>query len=393
MTARLILNAKTGQKVGLGNGLRLICDSRNGARYFELRKRVRGKDYSWGVGSVETLTIPGCNKALSSARQQANKILDALASGADPSGIGKSAKSGEILTGRSPVRDVAKQFVASKGQEWSSETYRDRWLNSLEIHCKWLMDSPIADITLDNVIEAIQPHWTVRTDTAERMARKLSRIFTYAEVKKLRIGDPADQKYLSHVLPQKGKIAPVKHREAMDYRDCPALYKTLSGSDTASAKALQWVMLSACRSAEGRKMTWGEIDLEKQVWTMHADRTKQRRAFTAPITNEMAKIIQWASPIQRSEYVITLTGTPLSDVAIAKLLKRHTFQNNTVHGLRTSFRTWCQETGVEEVISEYCLNHVVGSKVRRAYARSDMLEERTRVMTDWADFLTSGVGN
>jgi len=393
LTARLILTAKTGQKVGLGNGLRLICDSRNGARYFELRKRVRGKDYSWGVGSVETLTISGCNKALSSARQQANKILDALASGADPSGIGKSAKSGEILTGRSPVRDVAKQFVASKGQEWSSETYRDRWLNSLEIHCKWLMDSPIADITLDNVIEAIQPHWTVRTDTAERMARKLSRIFTYAEVKKLRIGDPADQKYLSHVLPQKGKIAPVKHREAMDYRDCPALYKTLSGSDTASAKALQWVMLSACRSAEGRKMTWGEIDLEKQVWTMHADRTKQRRAFTAPITNEMAKIIQWASPIQRSEYVITLTGTPLSDVAIAKLLKRHTFQNNTVHGLRTSFRTWCQETGVEEVISEYCLNHVVGSKVRRAYARSDMLEERTRVMTDWADFLTSGVCN
>lgn len=393
MTARSILNAKAGQKVGLGNGLRFICDARNGARYFELRKRIRGKDYSWGVGNVETLTIPGCNKALSSARQQANKILDALASGADPSGIGKSAKSGEILTGRSPVRDVAKQFVASKGQEWSSETYRDRWLNSLEIHCKWLMDSPIADITLDNVIEAIQPHWTVRTDTAERMARKLSRIFTFAEVKKLRIGDPADQKYLSHVLPQKGKIAPVKHREAMDYHDCPTLYKRLSETDTASAKALQWVMLSACRSAEGRKMTWAEIDLGKQVWTMHAGRTKQRRAFTVPITNEMAKIIQWASPIRRSEFVITLTGTPLSDVAIAKLLKRYTFQCNTVHGLRTSFRTWCQETGVEEVISEYCLNHVVGTKVRRAYARSDMLEERARVMTNWADFLTSDMSS
>jgi len=60
-----------------------------------------------------------------------------------------------------------------------------------------------------------------------------------------------------------------------------------------------------------------------------------------------------------------------------------------VHGLRTSFRTWCQDTGVEEVVAEYCLNHVVGSKVRRAYARSDMLEERMRVMTDWAEFLSS----
>ena len=389
MTARQVLNAKAGQKVGLGNGLRLVCDKRNDGRYFELRKRVRGKDYSWGVGNVETLTIAGCNKALSSARQQADKILEALASGADPAGIGKSAKSGEVLTGRSPVRDVAKQFVASKGQEWSSAEYRNRWLNSLEIHCKWLMDSPIADVTLDNVIAAIKPHWAVRTDTAERMARKLSRIFTYAEVLKLRTGDPADQKYLSHVLPQKGKVAPVKHREAMDYRDCPALFCKLSESDTASAKALQWVMLSACRSAEGRKMTWNEVDLERRVWTMEAGRTKQRREFSVPITSEMSKIIEWASTIRCSQFVITLTGTPLSDVAIAKTLKRHTFQSNTVHGLRTSFRTWCQDTGVEEVVAEYCLNHVVGSKVRRAYARSDMLEERMRVMTNWAEFLSS----
>ena len=390
MTAKQVLNAKPGQKVGLGNGLRLVCDARNGARYFELRKRVRGKDYSWGVGSVETLTMAGCNKALSAARQQADKILDALASGADPSGIGKSAKSGEVLTGRSPLRDVARQYVANKGGEWSSDRHRADWLNSLEMHCSWLMDSPVADITLDSVIEAIQPHWSVRTETASRMRAKLSRIFSYAVVMKLRNDDPADWKLLSHVLPQQAKIAPVKHRVAMDYQDCPALYKTLSESDTASSKALQWVMLSACRSAEGRKMTWDEVDLGKRVWTMEAGRTKQRREFAVPITDEMVEIIQWASPIRRSEFVITLTGTPLSDVAIAKLLKRHTFQTNTVHGLRTSFRTWCQETGIEEVVSEYCLNHVVGSKVRRAYARSDLFEERLEVMSRWSEYLTSG---
>jgi len=54
--------------------------------------------------SVETLTIAGCNKALSSARQQADKILDALAAGADPAGIGKSARLHQVLTGRSPER-------------------------------------------------------------------------------------------------------------------------------------------------------------------------------------------------------------------------------------------------------------------------------------------------
>ena len=389
MTARQVLNAKAGQKVGLGNGLRLVCDKRNDGRYFELRKRVRGKDYSWGVGNVETLTIAGCNKALSSARQQADKILEALASGADPAGIGKSARSGEVLTGRSPLRDVARQYVANKGGEWSSDRHRANWLNSLERHCSWLMDAPVADITLDTVIEAIQPLWSVRTETASRMRAKLSRIFSYAVVLKLRTDDPADWKLLSHVFPQKAKIAPVKHRMAMDYQDCPALYRKLSGSDAASSKALQWVMLSACRSKEGRHMTWDEIDLDNSVWTLKAERTKQRRDTRIPITGEMLKLIEWAEPVRRGDLVLTLSDGPLSDQAIGKHLKRHTFQTNTVHGLRTSFRVWCQETGVDDNLAEMCLGHLVGSDVRRAYARSDMLEERMRVMTDWAEFLSS----
>ena len=387
MTAKQVLNAKAGQKVGLGNGLRLVCDKRNGGRYFELRKRIRGKDYSWGVGSVEKLTMAGCNKALSAARQQTDKILDALAAGADPSGIGKSARSGEVLTGRSPLRDVAKQFVSDKGQEWSSDRYRDRFLSSLEIHSKWLMDSPIADINLEMVIEAVKPIWQVKTDTASRMATALSRIFSYAVVLKLRADDPADAKYLKLVLPEKSKIAPVRHREAMDYRDCPAVFAQLSQTDLASAKALQWIMLSACRSAEGRQVTWDEIDLENRVWIIGAERTKQRREVRLPITEPMVALVQWAEPMRCSDFVLTLTGKPLSDVAVSKQLKRHTSQSITVHGLRSSFRTWCQETGVEETLAEMSLSHLVGSDVRRAYARSDMLEERRRVMSDWADFL------
>mgnify|MGYP001405407125 FL=1 len=388
MTAKQVLNAKAGQKLGLGNGLRCVCDARNGARYFELRKRVRGKDYSWGVGNVETLTIAGCNKALSSARQQADRIHDLIAAGADPAGIGKAARSTRTLTGRSPLRDVGKQYVADKGDEWSSETYRDNYLNGLEIHCPWLMDSPVADINLDMVIEAIQPVWHTQTETASKMARRLSRIFNYAIVKKLRTDNPANWELLSHVLPQKAKIAPIQHRVAMDYRDCPALFAKLSENDSPSAKALQWVMLSACRSAEGRQMAWDEIDLGQRAWTIPAERTKQRREVRLPITDAMLKVIQWATPMRRSEYVLTLTGKPLSDVALSKQLKRHTSQDITVHGLRSSFRTWCQETGVEESLAEMCLTHLVGDKTRNAYARSDLFEERMQVMSDWADFLS-----
>ena len=218
MTAKQVLNAKAGQKIGLGNGLRLVCDARNGARYFELRKRVRGKDYSWGVGNVETLTIAGFNKALSSARQQADRILEAIAAGADPAGIGKAARSTETLTGRSPLRDVGKQYVADKGDEWSSETYRNNYLNGLEVHCPWLMDSPVADINLDMVIEAIQPIWRTKTETASKMARRVSRVLNYAILEKLFNDNTADWPGKRYAQPDEiSSIAAVKKCRAMSY--------------------------------------------------------------------------------------------------------------------------------------------------------------------------------
>lgn len=134
-------------------------------------------------------------------------------------------------------------------------------------------------------------------------------------------------------------------------------------------------------------MTWDEIDLEKNVWVIAAERTKQRREVRLPITPAMQEIIRWAEPMRRSNYVLTLTDKPLSDVAVSKQLKRYTSRDITVHGLRSSFRTWCQESGVEETLAEMCLTHLVGGNTRNSYARSDMLEQRMGIMTEWANFL------
>lgn len=388
MTAKTIMKAKPGSKVGLGGGLRLICDSRNESRYFELRKLIRGKNYSWGCGSVESLTIAGCNKALTEARRRAEQITASIKAGVDPASIGKGAASSSVITSRSPLRDVAKEYVASKGSEWTSERHRNTWLNSLEQHADWLMGTAIGEITLDNVIDALKPHWLDKTDTASRMRAKLSRIFSFAVVLKLRHDDPADWKLLSHVFPAQNKVAPVVHRKSMDYQACPKLVSDLQQLDAASAKALLWTLYSAARSKEGRGAEWSEIDIPGRVWRLEAARIKQRRNFLIPITPPMAELLDWAARLGKSGIVFSTTGRMLSDVAVSKTLKRLTFSENTVHGLRSSFRVWCQETDVDEFVAEHCLNHLVGSDVRRAYARSDMLEERMRVMTDWANFLS-----
>ena len=122
MTAKQILNLKSGQKVGLGNGLRCVCDGRNGARYFELRKRVRGRGLFVGCWQCRKPSPSrGATRHSQRLDNRLTEILDLIAAGADPAGIGKSARSTRTLTGRSPLRDVGKQYVADKGDEWSSE--------------------------------------------------------------------------------------------------------------------------------------------------------------------------------------------------------------------------------------------------------------------------------
>ena len=65
----------------------------------------------------------------------------------------------------------------------------------------------------------------------------------------------------------------------------------------------------------------------------------------------------------------------------------------TVHGLRSSFRTWADEkTKADWAVKEKCLAHVVGSSVERSYSRSDLLDLRRPLMEKWAAFLTGEEG-
>ena len=59
------------------------------------------------------------------------------------------------------------------------------------------------------------------------------------------------------------------------------------------------------------------------------------------------------------------------------------------HGFRTSFRTWVQDSGAcPWEVAETVLNHKIGGKVERSYARSDLLERRRPVMELWANHVT-----
>ena len=85
------------------------------------------------------------------------------------------------------------------------------------------------------------------------------------------------------------------------------------------------------------------------------------------------------------------TRSPLGDATMSLLLRRFGIPC-VPHGMRSSFRDWCSETGVRREVAEAALAHVVKNRVEAAYARSDLLESRREVMERWGEYLANGVG-
>ena len=82
-------------------------------------------------------------------------------------------------------------------------------------------------------------------------------------------------------------------------------------------------------------------------------------------------------------------GRPLSDMTMTKILRDLGLaESATVHGFRTSFKTWCMETtDTPWAVGEAALAHSLGNSTEQAYARSDLFTKRRALMQQWADYL------
>ena len=135
--------------------------------------------------------------------------------------------------------------------------------------------------------------------------------------------------------------------------------------------ALTFIAATACRSGEARLATWDEIDLDADVWTIPAGRTKTNRPHIVPLSRvALAALTEARQYADGSGLVFpSPTGRALSDGTLSKFTRGAGF---SPHGLRSSFRSWAAETGVTRETAEMCLAHSAGA-VERAYQRSDLL--------------------
>ncbi len=166
----------------------------------------------------------------------------------------------------------------------------------------------------------------------------------------------------------------------MSYQDAPAFYQWLKTQDTVSALALRFLMLTVARTSEVRLATFNEIDGD--IWTLTAERTKTSREHRIPLTAEALAITQRCRQLSPNEYLFpALKEKPISDMAMSKFMKRQGYEARP-HGFRATFRTWCEEcTDAPFEVKEAALGHVVDVGVVGAYQRSDRLNRLCCIIT------------
>jgi integrase len=241
-------------------------------------------------------------------------------------------------------------------------------------------------------MKVLEPIWVPKTETASRVRGRIEAVLDWASVRGYRTGDnPARWRgHLETLLPQRSKVRRVVHHAALPYVEIAAFMQLLRQQECVSARALEFLILTATRTNETLGANWSEIDLKQALWTIPPDRIKAGKEHRVPLSPPAISLLSAAHQLRFSDYVFPggKAGRPLSSMALLATLKRMGRSDLTGHGFRSTFRDWAAEqTNVGSEVAEMALAHIVGDKVEAAYRRGDLFSKRRELMERWGVLL------
>ena len=371
----------------LQDGGGLMLDKAGPVGKWIWRYSIAGRRRDMGLGAWPAVS-------LAQARQARDRWAAVLAEGRDP--ISERTRLLEAERAEIDRKDptleeaIGAAFDARKAI-LRGDGERGRWLSPLRVHViPKIGKRRISSLHQTDLRDVMAPLWKGRTATAEKVFQRLRITFKHARHAGVDV-DPSTVEAAQHMLgPLVRNITPT---EATPWQDIPALFARLGEHPTASHLCLQWMILTVVRSDGCRGARMDEITGD--VWTVPADRVKGRKnkvsPFRVPLSAAALKIVETCRPVASVSDGVLFPGhrgRPISNRATEVALDT-LGEAGRPHGFRTSFRTWAQDTDAGGYdVAETALGHVVGGRVERSYARSDLLDRRRILMEKWARFVT-----
>lgn len=367
-----------------GDGLMLRVSGQN--RSWILRIQISGKRLQRGLGSASLLS-------LGQARVQGAKLKAELLDGDTRTKKQKLAAERSDLQNRAPAfEDIWEKAIDARADvaRWKNQKHSEQWRNTIRMHAlPVLAKLDVSGISRQDVLRVLKPIWETKTETANRLRGRLETIFDYCIREGYREKEnPARWKgLLEFDLPSRQKVASVQHFEAPTVQELQEIAPKFL--HTKSGRCILFGVLTACRANEFVSARWSEINLKDALFQVPPERRKDSKPFPhrVPLSRQAVQILKMIE--KDGEFVFKgLTGKPHISLQTPRIiLIKNLKRNVTMHGCRSTFRDWCAESGVDHVVAEKCLMHATGNEVEQAYQRSDLLDQRRKVMQAWADVI------
>jgi integrase len=377
-----------------------------GAKSWIYRFSLHGKAREMGLGSLSAVS-------LADARVKAAECRSLRQEGIDPIEARKARQAQAALDAAKAItfKEAAERYIAARRAGWNNVKHAAQWGSTLATYVYPVIGAlSVQAIDTPLVCKVLEPIWNVKPETANRVRGRIEAILDWAKLRGMREGDnPARWRgHLEINFPSRSKVKAISHHPALPYSELPDFMVRLRQQVGIGARALEFTILTAGRTAETTGATWSEINAAEKVWTVPAKRMKAKKEHRVPLSAAALSILS-----KRGRYVVVQEKLPTSatqtdDAAFifpgakrGKSLSNKTMDavlicmgykdgKATVHGFRSTFRDWAAErTNFPNEVVEMALAHAVGDKVEAAYRRGDLFEKRRRLMAEWATYCSA----
>jgi integrase len=361
-----------------------------GSCAWEYTFRFLGRRPTMGLGSYPGVSLAGARVLRDDAERLVRKGVNPI--------IDRKATRQTAATAVT-VMQALKAHVEVKKSDWKTERYPGQILSRLDTYVKGRIGHlPIADIGRAEILQVLQPIWTSRRPTANRIRMHLEGAINWAIQKGVRENEsnPAEIGRLDHTLSFAKRE--VVHYPALSYRELPGFLLELRKQQDTKARALEFVILTGVRVGDvcggGKKhsepLKWSHVDLPGRTWTVPD--TKMGRPLTVPLSDSALALLavqqQFRDPLSDIVFPGSKRGTVISSSTLLMLLYAMGYKGRaTTHGMRSCLRTWAaEETLFEKDVYEAALAHAKKT-LDKAYHRAEFLDKRRQMMIAWTDYL------
>lgn len=360
----------------------------SGSKLWRLKYHYLGSEKRISLGPYPLVT-------LAEARDERDKAKKLLLQNIDPSEAKRDVKRLIVRNAANTFEVIAREWHERQLEKWSAG-YAEKIMCSFRMNVfPYIGNRAIGSITppdfLNDCLRRIEERGAL--DIARRVKQQCGQVFRYGVATGKCERDPTQD--LKGAL----KTRKETHFRSMEAKDLPKFIMALERNEPRlyprTRRAIWLSMLTFTRPGEIRQGQWSEINMQEQQWTIPAHKMKMRRDHMVPLSKQAIAILKeqkeeighlntdWIFPSQVRPQIC------MSDGTVNHAIKRLGYGENMVaHGFRALARTIIREKlKYDSEVIEKQLAHKTKNPLGEAYDRTQFLDERKKMMQDWADYL------